>query len=238
METEMKFRCLVAAVVAFQVSAFSVPAKAVVVAPELLTPGATVSSLPNGFSSGDGVPVTKLFDQTQFFAFTNGPVGSLRERVLKFSDTPSVDHPGLYFDFEIKLTSGNITQFIIPGYSTFDTFVKLCGISGCGGSGANGVAATSVSRSLDGDQITFVFGNTLIAGQHSANLQIFTSASLFEDPLAFFLDSNGNSFSIDVVAPLASAVPEPSTWAMMILGFAGVGFMAYRRKSKPALMAA
>jgi hypothetical protein len=36
----------------------------------------------------------------------------------------------------------------------------------------------------------------------------------------------------------AGAVPEPSTWAMMVLGFAGVGFMAYRRKSKPALMAA
>jgi hypothetical protein len=35
-----------------------------------------------------------------------------------------------------------------------------------------------------------------------------------------------------------AAVPEPSTWAMMILGFAGVGFMAYRRKSKPALMTA
>jgi hypothetical protein len=34
------------------------------------------------------------------------------------------------------------------------------------------------------------------------------------------------------------SVPEPSTWAMMILGFAGVGFMAYRRKSQPALMAA
>jgi hypothetical protein len=27
-----------------------------------------------------------------------------------------------------------------------------------------------------------------------------------------------------------SAVPEPSTWAMMLLGFAGIGFMAYRRK--------
>jgi hypothetical protein len=34
------------------------------------------------------------------------------------------------------------------------------------------------------------------------------------------------------------AVPEPSTWAMMILGFAGVGFMAYRRKSKPLMMTA
>ena len=30
-------------------------------------------------------------------------------------------------------------------------------------------------------------------------------------------------------------VPEPSTWAMMILGFAGIGFMAYRRKNKGAL---
>ena len=42
---------------------------------------------------------------------------------------------------------------------------------------------------------------------------------------------NGNQASaIDnlIVAP----VPEPSTWAMMILGFAGVGFMAYRRRNK------
>jgi PEP-CTERM motif len=35
-----------------------------------------------------------------------------------------------------------------------------------------------------------------------------------------------------------SAVPEPSTWAMLLLGFVGLGFMAYRRKSKPALIAA
>jgi hypothetical protein len=34
------------------------------------------------------------------------------------------------------------------------------------------------------------------------------------------------------------SVPEPSTWAMLLLGFAGIGFMAYRRKAKPALMAA
>jgi hypothetical protein len=27
-----------------------------------------------------------------------------------------------------------------------------------------------------------------------------------------------------------AAVPEPSTWALMILGFCGLGFMAYRRK--------
>jgi hypothetical protein len=33
-----------------------------------------------------------------------------------------------------------------------------------------------------------------------------------------------------------TAVPEPSTWAMMILGFAGIGAMAYRRR-KSAMLA-
>jgi hypothetical protein len=35
-----------------------------------------------------------------------------------------------------------------------------------------------------------------------------------------------------------SAVPEPATWAMMILGFAGVGFLAYRRSKKQQVAAA
>jgi hypothetical protein len=33
-----------------------------------------------------------------------------------------------------------------------------------------------------------------------------------------------------IVVEIAAAVPEPSTWAMMILGFCGLGLMAYRRK--------
>ncbi len=36
----------------------------------------------------------------------------------------------------------------------------------------------------------------------------------------------------DGIGSSVAAVPEPSTWAMMILGFAGVGFMAYRRSRK------
>ena len=35
-----------------------------------------------------------------------------------------------------------------------------------------------------------------------------------------------------------TAVPEPSTWAMMILGFMGVGFMAYRRSNNSAFRVA
>jgi hypothetical protein len=42
---------------------------------------------------------------------------------------------------------------------------------------------------------------------------------------------NSGAYTI-VVTQLAPAVPEPSTWAMMILGFAGVGFMTYRRQRR------
>jgi hypothetical protein len=37
--------------------------------------------------------------------------------------------------------------------------------------------------------------------------------------------------------PVATT-PLPPTWTMMLIGLAGFGFVAYRRKSKPALMAA
>jgi hypothetical protein len=37
---------------------------------------------------------------------------------------------------------------------------------------------------------------------------------------------------------LATPVPEPSTWAMMLIGFAGLGFVGYRRTRKPASIAA
>lgn len=40
----------------------------------------------------------------------------------------------------------------------------------------------------------------------------------------------GDQLILDVTAGSAPVVPEPSTWAMMLLGFAGLGFVGYRRK--------
>ena len=46
--------------------------------------------------------------------------------------------------------------------------------------------------------------------------------------------STGNLSSVEQVrvdiAGNVGAVPEPATWAMMVVGFVGVGFMAYRRR--------
>ena len=49
---------------------------------------------------------------------------------------------------------------------------------------------------------------------------------------------SANNDVLGDVSIQVNAVPEPSTWAMLILGFAGIGFMAYRRKMRPAVLAA
>jgi hypothetical protein len=46
--------------------------------------------------------------------------------------------------------------------------------------------------------------------------------------------SSASGGGVDVHGTMTvAAVPEPATWAVMVLGFGGVGFLAYRRKSRP-----
>ena len=64
---------------------------------------------------------------------------------------------------------------------------------------------------------------------------LFMSNSTSANPGATFdqfTTSNGEWVAQDVtiVAGKITAVPEPSTWAMMVLGFGGVGWLASRRR--------
>jgi len=45
-------------------------------------------------------------------------------------------------------------------------------------------------------------------------------------------DQENHAFISVAHYTVAGAVPEPATWAMMLLGFFGVGFLAYRRKNQ------
>jgi hypothetical protein len=47
------------------------------------------------------------------------------------------------------------------------------------------------------------------------------------------LDYTGGAVDLNFTL-VGSAVPEPSTWAMMLLGFAGLGFAGYRRGTRLA----
>lgn len=60
------------------------------------------------------------------------------------------------------------------------------------------------------------------------------SNSIF-NPQQFFLTSDAVRDDTGSYLVRISAVPEPATWAMMILGFVGIGYMAYRRRNQIAL---
>ncbi len=47
----------------------------------------------------------------------------------------------------------------------------------------------------------------------------------------YYWDSN-NYDNTQYVTATISTVPEPATWAMMLLGFAGIGFLAYRHRAR------
>ena len=58
-------------------------------------------------------------------------------------------------------------------------------------------------------------------GDHRVNQVILTSTS--------------NSFEVDNAAANLAAVPEPATWAIMIMGFGAIGAVIRRRRAVPAL---
>jgi hypothetical protein len=68
---------------------------------------------------------------------------------------------------------------------------------------------------------------------HTASLgdvNLFSDNGYFE--VKFTVDPGGNAGNGTPIEFAVTAVPEASTWAMMILGFLAVGFAAYRQKSR------
>jgi MYXO-CTERM domain-containing protein len=47
-----------------------------------------------------------------------------------------------------------------------------------------------------------------------------------------------DNFSIGSTAQVTPGTPEASTWVMMLAGFAGLGFVAYRRRGAKATFTA
>jgi hypothetical protein len=117
-----------------------------------------------------------------------------------------------------------------PGF-TVDTYTAAG--ANCGTCFASGVGVISSLNPQD--------NNFLISGPSNYFYIIpwpngsMAIATQFMGPQGYFDYYNGQFEASNLSI---SAVPEPSTWAMLILGFAGIGFMAYRRTSKLAWMTA
>jgi hypothetical protein len=91
--------------------------------------------------------------------------------------------------------------------------------------------------SVTGSQLAaaLVFGVNGFGDQFSANDNQWFNIRDTAGPIVFFTaSSTNNAFEFD----MGSSVPEPSTWAMMMLGFVGLGYAAFRRSAKARTLAA
>jgi hypothetical protein len=114
--------------------------------------------------------------------------------------------------YTVTAITGTADGFAITGISPFASADQQLNYPASGGSYA------------DFSGISFTNANGV-----SYNLSNYGSAP--NDLLVSTLDPGGNGCcQIALDMTVTAAVPEPSTWAMMILGFCGLGFMAYRRK--------
>ena len=95
----------------------------------------------------------------------------------------------------------------------------------------------ATAREADGSFLDFNFSQVLHNGQNGFDLQAINGETIWDVDLRVVGGSiqDFEHFRIDVT-PQVAAVPEPATWAMMILGFLGVGGLAMRKRRQGAQM--
>jgi PEP-CTERM motif len=102
-----------------------------------------------------------------------------------------------------------------------------------GNNNLNSLAITVDGYTLTGGDLVSM-GALGIGDQNSPKDNQWVTISGLGDFKQVSFSSTNNAFEFS----LAAGAPEPSTWAMMALGFAGLGFMGWRGSRKTAPQAA
>ena len=91
-----------------------------------------------------------------------------------------------------------------------------CVVAGCSGGPQHGIIYNIATKAF-----------TLLdpAGSTATTLNGLNDAG---EVVGFFVDGAGNTDGL-----LGTPVPEPGTWAMILAGFAGLGWLGFRRSRRP-----
>jgi hypothetical protein len=197
-----------------------------------------------------GAPVTYTVDFTAALADTSLSL-AFREDPAFFSVTDvtltDLTHPGGNLLTNGDFSLGPVGSDTPVGWTFQNTFGAeasgvVAGPGGCGG-GISGNCWFDGSVQAY-DELSQTVGTTIgdvyevsFAATDNGPLNTYSALSTNGDTT----DTGGNGIDILVYAQAAPPplnTPEPSTWAMMMLGFAGMGFVAYRKAKRTSAIAA
>jgi hypothetical protein len=154
-----------------------------------------------------------------------GPAASLGGVPFPGSGTITASPTGSTGVFAIDTITGIVNGSEITGTSTFDGANNLLFTNGFAFVSTSGIAfETAAGQSIN---IFSFFGQQTPPTGNAYG-------ELTSNPGAFGV----GTFTLTAATGTLSAVPEASTWAMMVIGFTGLGIAGYRASQKRAVAAA
>jgi hypothetical protein len=169
------------------------------------------------------------------FSFTQNQNAFVRSGALGLWSGVSAPPPGTTSNYETVRANGRATLAAITPLKRLTSFSFYLGSPDSYNTvkfyGDNGYQATLAGAAIWGS-------NTGANGNQGWGRRVSYDFGAERIHTVEFL-SSGNSFEFDslagATANMATAVPEPTTWAMMILGFGTVGYLIRRRRVSAAI---
>jgi hypothetical protein len=182
--------------------------------------GSANAAIVTGFLPGADAP---LAGDTLLYDFTDGNLGILDPGAVNTVIQTGTNGSGAQNPFSVPggnylsvlgggtatLTFDSLMRSISFNWGSLDTYNTLT-IHWSGGN--------VIPNPADGNQT-----------QPGTNGLFFASVGAGESISGLTFASSQNSFEIDDIS--GSAVPEPATWAMMLLGFGAIGWQMRRRRA-------
>jgi PEP-CTERM motif len=197
----------------------------------VLTPETALS--PNYFV-GQSVGANTFSVGTDKWSLVSGSAG------IAMGTTPTVSADPLGDTLPYMSVRGGSTEQVVFGSAQTSISIYWGSIDGNqgGNNNLNTLAITVDGFTLTGADLvglgatgtgdeTSPLGNELVT---ITGLAPFTTAT-------FSSTRNAFEFSLATPTGITGGTPEPSTWAMMMLGFAGLGYAAFHRNSKGRALA-
>jgi hypothetical protein len=189
--------------------------------------------------AGDPFSATLVFDSATAGAIYNPATGTLEGGSdINGSRSPGTPSPLVSASLTINGTSVSIgggysaqlvsTPGSSAGTASFTTYVQ---------SGATSGNTELLKLEFSGANLTGAVPGFPIAINQNGSFTLVSGDGVLANQASQFFD-NGETLtfvpaSVTVTDQSSvAAVPEPSTWAMMLVGFGGLGFLSYRRSRR------